>query len=55
MASENTLGSRDSLLDVRGLTIDFWNQDHWVNVVDDVSFSVRPGESFGLVCESGCG
>ena len=55
MASENTLGSRDSLLDVRGLTIDFWNQDHWVNVVDDVSFSVRPGESLGLVGESGCG
>ena len=27
----------------------------WVQAVDDVSFSVRKGETLGLVGESGCG
>lgn len=43
------------LLEVNNLSVDFWNDDGWSNVVKDVSFSVRPGEALGLVGESGCG
>lgn len=44
-----------SLVNVDGLSIDFWNRNRWVNVVNHVSFSVQPGEAVGLVGESGCG
>lgn len=49
------LTSTTSLVQVEGLTVDFWQRDGWVNVVNHVSFIVRPGESLGLVGESGCG
>ncbi|MGQ7786887.1 dipeptide/oligopeptide/nickel ABC transporter permease/ATP-binding protein [Nesterenkonia sp. K-15-9-6] len=42
------------LLEVEGLSISFPRHGD-VNVVDDVSFSVRPSETMGLVGESGCG
>lgn len=44
----------DALLEVRDLCIKFPRHGD-VNVVDHVSFSVRPGETMGLVGESGCG
>jgi len=46
-----------ALLDVRALTKRFpvRGTDHQVHAVDDVSFSIEPGESVGLVGESGCG
>ena len=50
-----TLSAAGPLLVVEGLTVDFWSQEHWVNVVNRVSFTVRPGEALGLVGESGCG
>jgi peptide/nickel transport system ATP-binding protein len=43
------------LLDVRNLTVAYRQGGGWSRVVDDVSFSLRPGEVFGLVGESGCG
>jgi peptide/nickel transport system ATP-binding protein len=46
---------QDAVVEVEDLTIDFWDRDHWVNVVNHVSFSVAPGETLGLVGESGCG
>jgi peptide/nickel transport system permease protein len=42
------------LLEVRNLSIAFPRHGA-VNVVDNVSFSVRPGETMALVGESGCG
>ncbi|MDO5081887.1 MAG: dipeptide/oligopeptide/nickel ABC transporter permease/ATP-binding protein [Arachnia propionica] len=43
------------LLEVQNLSISFPSAHGGVQIVDDVSFSVRPGETMGLVGESGCG
>jgi peptide/nickel transport system ATP-binding protein len=47
--------STNSLLQVRGVSVDYWSQDRWVNVIDRISFDIQTGESVGLVGESGCG
>ncbi|ODT82406.1 MAG: ABC transporter [Pelagibacterium sp. SCN 64-44] len=46
--------SKPPLLEVKHLSIAFPRHGA-VNVVDDISFSVRPGETVALVGESGCG
>ncbi|MDF2805370.1 MAG: transporter [Cellulosimicrobium sp.] len=48
-------GDAAPLLEVRNLSIRFPARHGDVAVVDDVSFSVRPGETMALVGESGCG
>ena len=48
-------GDATPLLEVRNLSIRFPEAHGEVDVVDNVSFSVRPGETMGLVGESGCG
>ncbi|MDU0973258.1 MAG: dipeptide/oligopeptide/nickel ABC transporter permease/ATP-binding protein [Actinomyces urogenitalis] len=45
----------EPVLEVKNLSIAFPAQHGDVNIVGDVSFSVRPGETMGLVGESGCG
>ncbi len=45
----------DALLEVDGLTIDYLTSTADVHAVEDVSFSVQPGEFLGVVGESGCG
>lgn len=52
----------DNLLEVRGLSKFFRSKsgilnrsEHIVKAVNDISFNVRPGETLGLVGESGCG
>lgn len=52
----------DTLLEVRNLKMWFENRSglfnqrvHQVRAVDDVSFTIRKGETLGLVGESGCG
>ncbi|MBM3526879.1 MAG: ABC transporter ATP-binding protein [Alphaproteobacteria bacterium] len=43
------------LLEVRNLTTEFATGSGVLHAVDDVSFSIRPGETLGLVGESGSG
>ena len=45
----------DLLLDVRGLRTQFRTHEGVVRAVNDVSFSVRPGQILGIVGESGSG
>jgi peptide/nickel transport system ATP-binding protein/oligopeptide transport system ATP-binding protein len=43
------------LLDIQHLSVVFAADQGEVRAVDDVSFTIRPGETLGLVGESGCG
>ncbi|WP_426940137.1 dipeptide/oligopeptide/nickel ABC transporter permease/ATP-binding protein [Pseudarthrobacter sp. S6] len=43
------------VLSVKELTISFPDRHNGVNVVNGISFEVRPGEVLGLIGESGCG
>jgi ABC-type dipeptide/oligopeptide/nickel transport system ATPase component len=44
-----------TLLDVQNLTVAFAGTASTVTAIDDVSFSIAPGETLGLVGESGSG
>ena len=44
-----------TLLDVRGLTTRFATDRGLVHAVEDISFTIQPGEAVGLVGESGSG
>jgi peptide/nickel transport system ATP-binding protein len=57
MAGSGTAQLRDGdmLLHVEHLAVDFGPAKRRVRAVSDVSFDVAPGETLGLVGESGCG
>lgn len=43
------------LMEARGLIKEYARRNGVARVVDDVSFAIQPGETLGLVGESGCG
>lgn len=62
MALDRGAPAQEALLDVRNLTVTFpvsggllRRRRAEIRAVDGVSFTVRPGETLGLVGESGCG
>jgi peptide/nickel transport system ATP-binding protein len=62
MPTPAPVNEAQNLLEVRNLKMwfarksGFWGRDvHYIKAVDDVSFSIRRGETLGLVGESGCG
>jgi peptide/nickel transport system permease protein len=53
--SERAVEQREIVLDVRGLCVEFETAGGPQRVVEDVSFSIRRGQTLGLVGESGSG
>ena len=45
----------EPLLKVNGLRIGFVTRTGVIEAIDDVSFEINSGETFGLVGETGCG
>ena len=55
MSAPSTTDRGEPLLGVRHLTTSFRTDDGVVTAVDDVTLDVWPGETVGIVGESGCG
>jgi peptide/nickel transport system ATP-binding protein len=43
------------LIEINNLSVEYWQQGRWVQVIEGLSLQVHPAETFGLVGESGCG
>ena len=45
----------NGLIEIEGLSLAYGHDRGWLDAVVDVSFTLAPGEIFGIVGESGCG
>ena len=55
MTAAGSGGSADALLEVRDLEVEYARGTGAVRVLDGVSLTISPGESLGVVGESGVG
>lgn len=53
--SSQTSSHRDGILIAEGIGKKFWTQDGALSALEEISFSVAPGEFFAVIGPSGCG